>query len=1221
MDYLLGRHFASLVLILLFVIWLLSQRRTRDKELRYFWLTVISCFLLVIEDQIEVMASLDPSLRFWRTVFSIAGYVLRSTAAIGLVLVVCKPEHRTRLLWLPCVINLLVCSTSFFTDIAFGFDENYAFYRGPLGYVAFVVPILYLVMILWITFKRYGEGGKFTDRVILITCAAVCLLSAALDATRGGVRLNEAIIISCIFFYVFLRSYDIRRDSLTKLLNRQSMYEDCEALGKNICAAASLDMNGLKAMNDSQGHYAGDMALKKIGESLNSISSHHVRAYRIGGDEFVILFFRRDETFVRETLETIRQEVEEAGYSISYGYAMREEKDNPESMIQRSDMKMFERKAQYYRDKQHDRRQTRREKTNAPGTTNWKAVEESPQPIAVYRLDDHRVETLAVSDGFCALFGYPDRKQARFVLDNERNQSIHPADQERFSGAVLRFSDGKEGLDVVYRTSEGMKSDYRVIHARGTHVHTEDGTRIGYVWYMDEGVYVEGNEDAGTQINQMLNTALHEESILHATNYDSLTGIPNLPWFFKLCEAGKARVLSEGKQGALLYIDLNGMKYFNQKNGFAKGDRLLTAFAELLVRIFGKENCCHIAADRFAASTEEDGMEERIGRLFEEAKQMNDGETLPVRIGIYTTSVENVPVTTAYDRAKMACDAVRRSDVSSYILYSKELREEARKHQYLIENIDKAIEEEWIQVYYQPIVRAVNEKICDEEALARWIDPVEGFMSPAEFIPQLEKAGLIYKLDLCVLDQVLKKINDQKKDGVNIVPHSINLSRADFDACDIVEEIRKRVDAAGVSRDLITVEITESVIGSDFDFMKEQISRFRKLGFAVWMDDFGSGYSSLDVLQSIQFDLIKFDMSFIRKLDEGESGKIILTELMKMATSLGLDTVCEGVETEAQVRFLQEIGCSKLQGFFFGKPLPLEQLKENYYRGQRIGFEDPDASAYFETIGRVDLYDLGVISGYEKDSFQHAFDTLPMGIVEINGDKARFVRSNPSYRQFIRRFFGVDMTEMTREFIRFDAAFMENISKTCCEQGNRAFYNEKMPDGSVVHSFARRIGINPANGNQAVAIAVLSISDPAEAKSQADLARMMAERDALARVMAIAEDYISLYSVDPESGRFIEYTSSPEYETLGLPREGDDFFRQAIEDGEKVIFPEDLPKYLEGFTKDNILQSIRESGKFSMSYRLVIREEPVFVSLKIAPFQTGMDEKFLAGVRKWRIRK
>ena len=375
-------------------------------------------------------------------------------------------------------------------------------------------------------------------------------------------------------------------------------------------------------------------------------------------------------------------------------------------------------------------------------------------------------------------------------------------------------------------------------------------------------------------------------------------------------------------------------------------------------------------------------------------------------------------------------------------------------------------------------MRAVNGKVCEEEALARWIDPTEGFLSPAEFIPYLEMGGLIYKLDLYMLEQVLEKIRAQQEAGLTIVPQSINLSRSDFEVCDIVEEIRKRVDASGVRRDMITIEITESVIGSDFDFMKEQVGRFRELGFPVWMDDFGSGYSSLDVLQSIRFDLIKFDMSFMRKLDEGDSGKIILTELMKMATSLDVDTVCEGVETEAQVRFLQEIGCSKLQGYYYCKPIPLEEILERYRKGIQIGFEDPKASAYYETVGRISLYDLDMVAGGDEDSFRHAFSTLPMGIIEIRGDQARFVRSNPSYRDFMKQFFGIDMSGTASEFFKYTAPFVFNAAKVCGGQVTRTFFDDRMPDGSVIHSFARRIGSNPVTGSVAVAVAVLSVSEP-----------------------------------------------------------------------------------------------------------------------------------------------
>ncbi|MBQ3278519.1 MAG: EAL domain-containing protein [Clostridia bacterium] len=925
MDYLLSRHFISLFLILLFAIRLSSQKSTRDKELRYFWMTVISCFLLVVEDQLEMMASEDPSLKFWRILLSVAGYFLRSTATIGLLFAAVKPTGvRKTLWWLPAIINLLICCTAFFSDIAFGYDADYNFYRGPLGYVAFIVPIFYLYVILFATFRRYGKGGNWTESLILIICAVLCLLSALLDSTRGGVRLHEAIMISSIFFYLFLRSYDVRRDALTSVLNRQSLYDDCKSIGKSISAVASLDMNGLKAMNDRQGHQAGDEALKRIGRCLQEVSGENVRSYRIGGDEFVILFSHVEEAFVRETLETLREKITDAGYSIACGYAMREGKEDPDSLIRRSDMKMFEHKAQYYREKQHDRRRARSENPDRYPADIRRALEAAPEPLAVYEFSDHRVETLVLSEGFCRLFGYPDREQALHVLDQDMYTDIHPDDRERFSGAMLRFVEGTEELDLVYRARGGMESGYRVVHARGSHMHSGTSARIAHVWYMDEGVYVEGDEESGTLMNQTLNRALHEESIVNAAHYDELTGLPSLTWFFTLCEAWKSKVLSEGENPVLLYIDLAGMRYYNHKYGFAEGDRLLKAFAETLLQAFGKENTCHVSADCFAASTKENGLEGQLKALFEKAAGINGGNSLPVKVGIYSFGLENVSTSTAFDRAKTACGTIRQHETSAFSYFRLEMRDAFKKEQYIISNIDKAIQEKWVKVYYQPIVSAANGTVCDEEALARWIDPVEGFLSPGEFIPYLENAGKIYKLDLFMLEQSLEKIKLQQEAGVQVVPVSINLSRSDFLACDIVEEIRKRVEAAGVDPGLISVEITESVIGSDFEFMNEQVNRFRKNGFKVWMDDFGSGYSSLDVLQSIDFDLIKFDMSFTRKLDDNENCRVILTELMRMAQKLKKDTICEGIEKEEHVRFLKEIGCSKLQGYYFSKPVPFD---------------------------------------------------------------------------------------------------------------------------------------------------------------------------------------------------------------------------------------------------------------------------------------------------------
>ena len=564
---------------------------------------------------------------------------------------------------------------------------------------------------------------------------------------------------------------------------------------------------------------------------------------------------------------------------------------------------------------------------------------------------------------------------------------------------------------------------------------------------------------------------------LQASRYDYLTMLPSMTWFFELAETGKDEVEKRGGRPALVYMNFSGMKYYNMHYGFAEGDRLLQDFAGLLADTFTAEHCSRFGADHFVIYTEEDGLEYKLDQLFHDWEQMKNGNPLPLHAGIYLRQDEPIHISIACDRAKAACISLGERYESSYCYYNLVHSDDDEKKRYIVESFDRALHEGWIQVHFQPIVRTVNEKVCNEESLSRWIDPERGYLSPGDFIPALEEAGIIYKLDLFVLEEILKKIKMQKEYGLPIVPHSLNLSRADFSSCDIVSEIRRRVDAAGIKRDMIAIEITESMIGSDFEYMKRQVERFQALGFPVWMDDFGSGYSSLDVLQSIQFDLLKFDLKFMQKLNEG-SGRIILTELMKMATSLGVDTICEGVETEDHLRFLREIGASKLQGFYFCKAISLDEIKERYRKGIQIGYENAEESSYYETISRVNLYDFSVISNEDGSDFRNLFNTLPMGIVEIQGNLTRFVRSNQSYRDFIKRFFGFNLSYEGTEFTEYDVSFLTNILENNEKHNTRCLYNETMPDGSVVHSIARVLDVNPVNGNIAAAVAVLSITDP-----------------------------------------------------------------------------------------------------------------------------------------------
>ena len=523
---------------------------------------------------------------------------------------------------------------------------------------------------------------------------------------------------------------------------------------------------------------------------------------------------------------------------------------------------------------------------------------------------------------------------------------------------------------------------------------------------------------------------------------------------------------------------------------------------------------------------------------------------------------------------------------------------EEKNRQEIIDNLDKAIDEGWIQVYYQPIVRTANGKVCSVEALARWNDPVRGLLSPASFIPVLEETGLIHKLDMCVVGQVLNDLKTNENAGIRCLPVSINFSRADFDSCDLVQVICSMVDEAQVDRKLINIEITESMVGSDFDYMKGQIERFRTQGFHVWMDDFGSGYSSLDVLQSIKFDLIKLDMGFMKRLDEGDDGKIILKEMMKMATSLGIDTICEGVETESQVRFLQDIGCSKLQGYYFMRPAPPDRIMEKYTVEIQNGFEDPNQSAYYDTLGSINLYDLSFLANLDESVMRNTLITVPVGIMEVNsrGDRVRYVRSNQSFRAFMGRAFGFDLSDPETEYSvpkeGLGSSFMKAVEQ-CRNSGSRAFVDEEMDDGSTVHSFVRKIAVNQVTGTESVAIAVLSITGPDDNTTYADMA------------IALAADYYNLYVIDLDTDDYTEYSSQVGGGEMGVERHGRDFFESAKRETMTRIHEEDREPFLKLFTKENILRTLEKQGVFTTTYRLIDTGEPIYVNMKITRLRGG----------------
>ncbi len=741
---------------------------------------------------------------------------------------------------------------------------------------------------------------------------------------------------------------------------------------------------------------------------------------------------------------------------------------------------------------------------------------------------------------------------------------------KELTDASRRLADGDYEVDLSYR------------------VNNEIGTLTGAFKRMRD------------QISQYIHDLNHQ--ILH----DRLTDLPNMRHFFDLADRQGADMRAEGRTPVLLYFNLVGLSSYNRQYGFDKGDRLIVDFAGILLRQFGDHRVCRISGDHFAAVTDEERAVGEIQAVLRECETAMDGRPLPVRVGAYPNSLGDVDVNVALDRARFAGDLKKGELGSSVTWYNETMLRQGELYRYITQNLDRALDEGWIEVYYQPIVRAADGRICDEEALARWIDPTLGFLSPADFIPALEQNKLICRLDLYVLDRVLEKMKRQKEAGLYVVPQSVNLSRMDFESCDVVEEIRRRVDDAGFARDMITVEITESVIGGDFEFMKEQVVRFRALGFPVWMDDFGSGYSSMNVLHQIRFDLIKLDMGFMQRFDEGDESKIILTELMNMAIGLGMETVCEGVETEEQAEFLREIGCTRIQGYYYGRPVPFEGILSRSESGSGLEYENPAESGYYTAIGRISLYDIAALAGENDEALASYFNTLPMCIMEVNGERIRFNRCNRSYRDFLEGTLGVrydteeiDCSDLTG---RPGPAFLR-AAVQCGRDGARVVVDEKVGQNSVAHTLIRRVAVNPVTGTAAVAVAVLALvrEDENAGTSYGQMAR------------AMASDYVDLFYVDLETEKFIEYSPDAAQENLAIERHGEDFFAAARRDAMRLLYPDDRDVFVGVFTKENVVSALDAEGQFKHTYRQLMDGKPVYVGMKAVRLP-GSASRILVGV-------
>lgn len=421
-------------------------------------------------------------------------------------------------------------------------------------------------------------------------------------------------------------------------------------------------------------------------------------------------------------------------------------------------------------------------------------------------------------------------------------------------------------------------------------------------------------------------TLRENATIVNQVQFDKLTGVYNKEFFYR--KASELIAENPDKQYSIVCTNIENFKLYNDIFGVKKGDELLINIANSLrnyspsILYIGRYE-----ADRFLCIQERE--QEKIDRERFFSTPINPIEkSVVMKWGIYEISDTTLSIEQICDRALLAVDSIKGQYNVNFALYDDVMREKMIREKEITDVMEKAIKENQFIVYLQPKYSLSTDSMSGAEALVRWIHPEWGFMSPAEFIPLFEKNGFITQLDLYVWERTLCYLKEFKEKGYPLLPISVNVSRADIYQTDIVKELLRLTEKYDIEPKYLHLEITETAYAEDPGKIIQTVEILKNHGFILEMDDFGSGYSSLNMLNEMKLDILKLDTKFIQSEMSKPISRSILRFIINLAHWMGLSVVAEGVETAEQVQRLRAISCDYVQGFFFSRPIPKENYEE-----------------------------------------------------------------------------------------------------------------------------------------------------------------------------------------------------------------------------------------------------------------------------------------------------
>lgn len=415
-------------------------------------------------------------------------------------------------------------------------------------------------------------------------------------------------------------------------------------------------------------------------------------------------------------------------------------------------------------------------------------------------------------------------------------------------------------------------------------------------------------------------------AMVNQFRYDPLTKLYSKSFFY---EKAREQILAHPERKyTIICSNIENFKLFNDIFGIVAGDRLLQKIGDMYRDMMeGDDICGRFSADRFLLLHSREGNEDytRLKQLM--PKTMGEIGDAVLKFGVYEVTDPTVSVEKMCDRALLAANSIKGKYNVHFAMYDDALRTKLLRERRIADCMEAALREGQFMVYLQPKFSLLDDRLSGAEALVRWIHPEMGFLSPGEFIPLFEKNGFITQVDQYIWEQVCILLQGWKERGMALVPISVNVSRADIYQADLPNILMRLIQKYEIDPKLLHLEITESAYTENPEQIIDTVSRLRGMGFIIEMDDFGSGYSSLNMLNQMKLDILKLDMRFIQSEAAKPLNQGILRFIMELARGMNLSVTVEGVETREQLGRIREMGCDYVQGFFFAKPMPVADFE------------------------------------------------------------------------------------------------------------------------------------------------------------------------------------------------------------------------------------------------------------------------------------------------------